>query len=91
MTAVSVPSSMSRRVSVLAAFCIVVILLLLVIVWVVRGSSCTALENCDQFKAICASSGTEHQFFYSHCDMVRDNCLTGKNWKRDHFSHCNVN
>lgn len=75
---VSVSRSMSRRASMLVAFGIVILLLLAVLVLVVRGNSCNALKHCDPFKAICASTKTEHQFFYSHCDMVRDNCMTGK-------------
>ncbi|XP_011294257.1 uncharacterized protein LOC105262096 [Musca domestica] len=86
-----VSGSMSKRVSVLAALSFTILLLLVVVVLVVRGSSCGGLNDCDPFKAVCASTRNEHQFFYSQCDMIRDNCLTGKDWKLDHFSHCNVN
>ncbi|XP_037932000.1 uncharacterized protein LOC119666793, partial [Teleopsis dalmanni] len=65
--------------------------LLGVLVWVVLGSaSCDRLRDCDAFESICAVYETEHQFFYSECDLERENCLTGKKWKRDHFTHCNV-
>ncbi|XP_075157202.1 uncharacterized protein LOC142230445 [Haematobia irritans] len=90
MTAL-VSGNMFGKVSALAVICIVILLVLVLVVWVVRGSTCDALQDCDQFMAVCASSGNEHQFFYSQCDMVRDICLTGRNWKPDHFSHCNVN
>lgn len=42
------------------------------------GASCKALADCDPFLPICATHTNEHQFFYSHCDMLRENCLTGK-------------
>lgn len=42
------------------------------------GNSCKALADCDPFLPICATQTNEHQFFYSHCDMLRENCLTGK-------------
>ncbi|XP_015043628.1 follistatin-related protein 1 [Drosophila miranda] len=54
------------------------------------SSACMAIETCDPFKPICATSINEHQFFYSQCEMVRDICLTGKDWKSDYLSHCNV-
>ncbi|TMW45920.1 hypothetical protein DOY81_008999, partial [Sarcophaga bullata] len=82
---------MSKRFSILLAISITTILLLLVVgvVIVFAGNSCAALRDCDSFKPICASYKSEHQFFYSQCDMVRENCMTGTKWKRDHFSHCN--
>ncbi|KAH8235298.1 hypothetical protein KR032_012413, partial [Drosophila birchii] len=55
------------------------------------GSACKAISTCDPFLPICATSTNEHQFFYSHCEMLRDICLTGKDWKSDYLSHCNVN
>ncbi|XP_017057900.1 follistatin-related protein 1 [Drosophila ficusphila] len=55
------------------------------------GLACKAIETCDPFLPICATSTNEHQFFYSHCEMLRDACLTGKGWKTDFFGHCNVN
>lgn len=42
------------------------------------GGACKALADCDPFLPICATHTNEHQFFYSHCDMLRENCLTGK-------------
>ncbi|KAH8378995.1 hypothetical protein KR009_002545, partial [Drosophila setifemur] len=54
------------------------------------SSACKAISTCDPFLPICATSSNEHQFFYSHCEMLRDTCLTGKDWKSDYFSHCNV-
>ncbi|KAH8317272.1 hypothetical protein KR074_010262 [Drosophila pseudoananassae] len=54
------------------------------------ASACRALSTCDPFLPICASSLNEHQFFYSQCEMLRDICFTGKDWKTDFFSHCNV-
>ncbi|XP_022221828.1 follistatin-related protein 1 [Drosophila obscura] len=53
--------------------------------------ACKAIKTCDPFQPICATSSlNEHQFFYSQCEMVRDICLTGKDWKSDYLSHCNV-
>ncbi|XP_050741918.1 follistatin-related protein 1 [Drosophila biarmipes] len=57
---------------------------------IARGSACKAITSCDPFLPVCAASTNEHQFFYSHCEMLRDACLTGKDWKTDYFSHCNV-
>ncbi|KAH8342471.1 hypothetical protein KR059_008973, partial [Drosophila kikkawai] len=54
------------------------------------GSACKAMATCDPFLPICATATNEHQFFYSHCEMLRDICLTGKDWKSDYLSHCNV-
>lgn len=58
---------------------IVLLLLLVLIALTIFGSHpCAgALDGCDAFKAICASYNGDHQFFYSHCDMLRENCLTG--------------
>lgn len=42
------------------------------------GSACKAISTCDPFLPICATATNEHQFFYSHCEMLRDICLTGK-------------
>ncbi|XP_061395294.1 uncharacterized protein LOC133330910 [Musca vetustissima] len=81
---------MLNRFSVWAALILSILLLVVVVVLAVRGTSCSGLNNCDPFKAVCASAKNEHQFFYSQCDMIRDSCLTGKDWKRDNFSHCNV-
>ncbi|XP_052847928.1 uncharacterized protein LOC128259538 [Drosophila gunungcola] len=53
-------------------------------------SACKAIATCDPFLPFCATSSNEHQFFYSHCEMLRETCLTGKTWKMDYFSHCNV-
>ncbi|XP_037808619.1 uncharacterized protein LOC119601635 isoform X1 [Lucilia sericata] len=85
-----VTQSMSKKFSILLAVSITILLLLVVVVIVVTGSSCAALRNCDSFKPVCATNKYEHQFFYSQCDMVRENCMTGTKWKRDHFSHCNA-
>ncbi|XP_037719688.1 follistatin-related protein 1 isoform X3 [Drosophila subpulchrella] len=54
------------------------------------SSACKVIGSCDPFLPVCAASTNEHQFFYSHCEMLRDACLTGKDWKSDYFSHCNV-
>ncbi|XP_039959789.1 uncharacterized protein LOC120774318 isoform X1 [Bactrocera tryoni] len=58
---------------------IVLLLVLVLIALAIFGSHpCAgALDGCDAFKAICASYNGDHQFFYSHCDMLRENCLTG--------------
>ncbi|XP_034136519.1 uncharacterized protein LOC117589007 isoform X4 [Drosophila guanche] len=46
---------------------------------------------CENIRfPMCATSKNDHQFFYSQCEMVRDTCLTGKDWKSDFLSHCNV-
>lgn len=42
------------------------------------NSGCSAITNCDPFLPVCASSTNEHQFFYSICEMLLDDCLTGK-------------
>ncbi|KAH8365930.1 hypothetical protein KR093_007403 [Drosophila rubida] len=42
------------------------------------SGACKAIEDCDPFLPVCAAFSNEHQFFYSHCDMQRDICLTGK-------------
>ncbi|XP_034657801.1 uncharacterized protein LOC117894723 [Drosophila subobscura] len=55
-----------------------------------RSSACMAIKTCDPFQPMCATSKNDHQFFYSQCEMVRDICLTGKDWKSDFLSHCNV-
>ncbi|XP_017488180.1 PREDICTED: uncharacterized protein LOC108376467 [Rhagoletis zephyria] len=77
----------------LAAGGIILLVVLVLVVLAIFGSHpCAgALENCDEFRAICASYNGDHQFFYSHCDMLRENCLTGSDWQRDHYNHCNVN
>ncbi|KRK00667.1 uncharacterized protein LOC26535833 [Drosophila yakuba] len=54
------------------------------------SSGCSTITTCDPFLPVCASSTNEHQFFYSNCEMLRDACLTGKDWKPDYFNHCNV-
>ncbi|XP_016975872.1 uncharacterized protein LOC108042204 [Drosophila rhopaloa] len=54
------------------------------------GPACKAIATCDPFLPVCATSTNEHQFFYSHCEMLRDTCLTGKTWIADFFSHCNI-
>ncbi|XP_037808620.1 uncharacterized protein LOC119601635 isoform X2 [Lucilia sericata] len=72
-----VTQSMSKKFSILLAVSITILLLLVVVVIVVTGSSCAALRNCDSFKPVCATNKYEHQFFYSQCDMVRENCMTG--------------
>ncbi|XP_034136520.1 uncharacterized protein LOC117589007 isoform X5 [Drosophila guanche] len=56
----------------------------------IRSSACMAIKTCDPFQPMCATSKNDHQFFYSQCEMVRDTCLTGKDWKSDFLSHCNV-
>ncbi|KAH8349637.1 hypothetical protein KR084_003194, partial [Drosophila pseudotakahashii] len=55
-----------------------------------NASACKTISSCDPFLPVCAASTNEHQFFYSQCEMLRDACLTGKDWKMDYFSHCNV-
>lgn len=42
------------------------------------SNQCKGLDDCDPFLPICAAYTNEHQFFYSHCDMLREICLTGK-------------
>ncbi|XP_034482624.1 follistatin-related protein 1 [Drosophila innubila] len=54
------------------------------------SSACKGIEDCDPFLPVCAAHTNEHQFFYSHCDMLREICMTGKDWKTDYLSHCNV-
>ncbi|XP_017841578.1 uncharacterized protein LOC108599290 [Drosophila busckii] len=54
------------------------------------AQACKDIDDCDPFLPICASYTNEHQFFYSHCDMLREICLTGKDWRTDYLSHCNV-
>ncbi|KAH8408541.1 hypothetical protein KR215_007138 [Drosophila sulfurigaster] len=54
------------------------------------SDACKAIDDCDPFQPVCAAHFNEHQFFYSHCDMLREICITGKDWKPDYLSHCNV-
>ncbi|KAL9874001.1 uncharacterized protein ACN427_012331 [Glossina fuscipes fuscipes] len=80
---------MSKLLSILLPLGLAIAMILGLVVWSVRGSSCSALNECDSYIPVCAAYRSEHQFFYSQCDMVRENCMTGKIWERDHFSHCN--
>ncbi|XP_012156411.1 uncharacterized protein LOC101461796 [Ceratitis capitata] len=70
---------------------LLLVVLVLVVLAIFGSHPCAgALDNCDAFKAICASYNGDHQFFYSQCEMLRENCLTGSDWQQDHYNHCNV-
>ncbi|KAL7733583.1 hypothetical protein ACLKA6_005048 [Drosophila palustris] len=68
----------------------VICVLSLPVVFESISSACKGIDDCDPFLPVCAAHANEHQFFYSHCDMLREICLTGKDWQTDHLSHCNV-
>ncbi|KAH8303823.1 hypothetical protein KR018_008577, partial [Drosophila ironensis] len=70
--------------------CLLVCVLAAASLPVIVGSACRALSTCDPFLPVCATSLNEHQFFYSQCEMLRDMCFTGKDWRSDYLSHCNV-
>lgn len=60
--------------------CIALVVLSILAAWGTFTPNCIDLRDCESNRPICAINDhqNEHQFFYSHCDMIRENCMTGK-------------
>lgn len=60
--------------------CIALFVLSILAAWGTFTTNCIELEKCERHQPICAINEprNEHQFFYSHCDMIKENCMTGK-------------